>query len=289
MRIGIIIFICVFLNLPDAGYGQLNKHNKKSDFPYQLSPAQEICLIGSGTALLYAGGRVQTTLDYMSASEVLALKTSSLLFVDRGATTNWDKSLDRTREFFEPASIVSTIGLIGGLGLSDRITGESWSVLKTLILMYLEGAYLTEGMVLLTKATIKRPRPYTYNSSLSLEQKVRSANNESFLSGNAGILFYHASFVSLIMHDMYPDRKWLPYVYAGTHGLAILSGYWSVKSGMHFPTDILAGALWGSGMALLVTHLHKKKNQSLSIHPWSGRNQTGNKISGLSLIIKPKS
>ena len=134
--------------------------------------------------------------------------------------------------------------------------------------MYIEGAYLTEGMVLISKALIKRPRPYTYNSSLEIDQKLSSANNESFISGNAAVLFYHASFLSLIMHDLYPGKAWLPWLYTSTHALAALSGYWSVRSGMHFPTDILAGALWGSGMAFLVTRLHKEKTQNLSIKPW---------------------
>ncbi len=133
-----------------------------------------------------------------------------------------------------------------------------------------------EGTVLLTKALIQRPRPYTYNTSLDLAQRLSSANNESFLSGNAGVLFYHATFASLVIRDLYPEKPWLPYLFAATHGLAALSSYWSVRSGMHFPSDVLAGALWGSGVAILVTQLHKTKARQLKLTPWALQLGKGN-------------
>ena len=284
IKFRILFFICILL--PDALLAQQSNGSHDTDFPYQLSSLTDIYLIGSGTALLYTGGLLQGSLKPMGVTELSLLNASDVWFVDRFATNNWNPELNTIRETFEPASIVSAAGMLAFVGLQKRIRDYTWTPMKTLALMYLEGAYLTEGTVLLTKAITKRPRPYAYNPSLPIEQKARSANNESFFSGNAGLLFYHASFISLVLNDIYPGQKWVPYVFAGTHGLALLSGYWSIKSGMHFPTDILVGALWGSGMAYLVTRLHKSKTRRISVSPWTAFNPAGDIYCGVTIRFK---
>jgi membrane-associated phospholipid phosphatase len=163
---------------------------------------------------------------------------------------------------------LAVLGSIGTYGLISFTKKKNWSDLMTLTLMYFEGLYLSTGSELIAKALINRARPYTYNPKLTIEERIRGGNNESFFSGNATLLFYNASFLSLLAWDMYPDEKWTPYVIGGSFALAELSAYWSVRSGMHFPTDVITGAIWGSATSLLINRIHKKGARGLNVMPW---------------------
>lgn len=272
-----LILTLFLLSVFSSTFSQGFSEYEKKEFPYTLSPYREAALMVGGTSLLYAGAFTQTKLEPFDINDIRSLSTDNLLFFDRWATNQWSPRFNNIRETLEPASIVGSLGFIGLYGLHTKIQSYSWTPFMTLTMMYFEAAYLTEGMVLLSKSLIKRPRPYAYNDNVPMEDRLRSANNESFISGNAAILFFNATFTSKVLSDIFPNKAWVPYFWAGTHSLALLSGYWSVKSGMHFPTDILAGAIWGSGMALLVTHLHKKKTSKVSLTPYG---------SGAKLLIR---
>lgn len=267
------------------GQSHAGNSDSKPGFPYHLEASKDFVIFPISTGLMAAGITGKALHQAMDDSEILSLNSNSLLAIDYKAIANWDPELNRIRESFEPASFVAGLGMIGIVGGQYMKQKRDIKPALTLLTMYVEGAFLAEGMVLLSKTVITRPRPYAYNSSLSLEYRAGSStNNESFISGNATVLFYNATFISQVLTDLYPGKSWLPYVWAGSHGLAALSGYWSVKSGMHFPTDILAGAIWGSSMALLVTQIHKKKNRKIKILPWASNIGQG---ATLLLNLKP--
>lgn len=262
----------VLLVSPTCLNGQSTEEDResKTDFPYSLEASKDYIIFPIGAGMIAVGGYKKINHQPMTSSEILALNKNSLLSIDSKTIGNWNPRLNQIRESFEPASFIAGLGLIGYVGGQHLIQKRNISPAITLLAMYTEGVFLSEGMVWLSKTIIKRPRPYSYNSELSLEYRAGSStNNESFISGNATVLFYNATFISQVLTDIYPGESWLPYVWAGSHGLAVLSGYWSVKSGMHFPTDIIAGAIWGSSMAFLVTQIHKKKSQRVKIIPWA--------------------
>ena len=39
--------------------------------------------------------------------------------------------------------------------------------------------------------------------------------------------------------------------------MTVLTAYGRVQSGDHFPTDVIAGAMAGAGIGILVPHLHR--------------------------------
>jgi membrane-associated phospholipid phosphatase len=106
------------------------------------------------------------------------------------------------------------------------------------------------GAVYILKHAIDRDRPsITYPDIL---QKAET-NTSSFPSTHTAIAFTTATSLSL----MYP--KWYvivpSYLWAGT------MGYSRMYLGMHYPSDVLAGALIGSGTAW-ITHKANKWYQS---------------------------
>jgi undecaprenyl-diphosphatase len=144
--------------------------------------------------------------------------------------------------------LVPATVLITGLASHDKITIN-------------KGVYLTETLVASTfittglKYSFKRPRPFTKDSYLV---PASSAGSYSFPSGHTSEAF--ATATSLTM--AYP--KW--YVAVPAYAWAATVGYSRMYLGVHYPTDVLAGAVVGAGSAWLMYKVNKwltKKQTSI--------------------------
>lgn len=97
----------------------------------------------------------------------------------------------------------------------------------------------TMGIAFGLKYTVNRTRPFvTYPD---LIQKDFNIGTKSFPSGHTSFAFALATSVSLC----YP--KW--YVVAPSYIWAFTVGYSRMRLGVHYPTDVLIGALIGSACA----------------------------------------
>ncbi|MFO7617648.1 MAG: phosphatase PAP2 family protein [Bacteroidales bacterium] len=226
-------------------------------FPYRLDSITESMLLVGGTSLMLNGAVGQNEKTAMPMGELARLSAADVNWLDRMATRWWDPRLNRIREVFEPGGVLLALGGIGWYGISRRQEDQDWEALKTLSMMYFEGLYLTTGATAVAKSVFHRQRPYAFNTDLELWERYRGGNNESFFSGNASILFYNATFISQVFSDLYPDSPLKPWIWATTLGIAGFSASLSVRSGMHYPTDVIAGALAGSLAGLIIPALHR--------------------------------
>lgn len=105
------------------------------------------------------------------------------------------------------------------------------------------GAY---GVGYVLKKTIDRNRPYVKYPIL---QNYKIENDSSFPSGSTSVAFSAATSLSL----SYP--KW--YVIAPAALYATGVGYSRLHLGVHYPSDVLAGAVLGAGSAFVSRQLNK--------------------------------
>lgn len=106
------------------------------------------------------------------------------------------------------------------------------------------------------KKTFKRARPF--ESYPDLIYKKGEAGNYSFPSGHTSEAFSTATMLSL----SFP--KWYVVIPAYTYASAV--GYSRMYLGVHYPSDVLAGALVGSGTAYLswkINNTLRKKHKAL--------------------------
>ena len=141
--------------------------------------------------------------------------------------------------------LLLALNLPGWRGLPwRRASGEFARICLLLALVY----GLTAGSYQALKYTVKRERPYQQESSVVLRGgtppgAVIAPRDPSFPSGHAA----NAAMLALLFARRWP--RWR-LAFALLAALAALS---RVRLGVHYPLDVLAGALlsWGVGAALL--------------------------------------
>jgi membrane-associated phospholipid phosphatase len=110
------------------------------------------------------------------------------------------------------------------------------------------------------KKIINRPRPYATYPDIYAYQTETSL---SFPSGHTSLAFTTATALSL----KYP--KW--YVIAPSYFWACSVGYSRMNLGMHYPSDVLAGAILGAGSAYV----------TYKINNWFWKKNSNKKLIGL--------
>lgn len=133
-----------------------------------------------------------------------------------------------------PISIAAPI-LIFGTGLIEKDQD-----LKQKGLMIGESFLVTTIVATALKHTINRPRPFETYPDI---QKLSAGGSSSFPSGHTSDAFSTATSLSLAF------PKW--YVIAPSYTYATLVGYSRMHLGVHYPSDVLAGAVIGAGSAFL--------------------------------------
>lgn len=158
-----------------------------------------------------------------------------------------NKRSDSKTSFYKLMSGTAT-PLSLGTPLSFWVAGmiSKNNTLKKDALFSLEGLAYSQALTFGIKAISNKPRPHEADSTLI---SLKNAKNSSFPSGHTSEAFATATSLTLITH------KW--YVAVPAYAWASLVGYSRLYLGVHYPVDVIAGALVGSGSAFLSYELNK--------------------------------
>lgn len=169
----------------------------------------------------------------------------------RDINVNRNKNLDPTFKSISrsalPISIAAPIVMysVGMIKKDNTIKKQAIFIGET----FLVNAFVTTAL----KQVVKRQRPFdTYSD---IDQAI-SASSYSFPSGHTSIAFATATSLSMA----YP--KW--YVITPSFIWAGAVGYSRMHLGVHYPSDVFAGAILGSGSAYLTYKANKWINKKRS-------------------------
>jgi membrane-associated phospholipid phosphatase len=122
----------------------------------------------------------------------------------------------------------------------------------------LETVVLAQGLTQVTKSSVGRLAPLVYNRAAAREDLESPDAGRSFFSGHTTTAFAVATAYSVTFWKRHPTSPWRFVVLAVGQGLAASVGLLKIKAGYHYPSDVMAGALVGVSLGVLVPVLHSE-------------------------------
>jgi hypothetical protein len=253
-----VLFFALFFCTPVSSSAQS---------PYQSSWEKDGTIIGAGGISATAGFFLYKSVSVPARTQIENLSRESVNGFDRSAIYHFSEQADKTSDILFGIAAAAPCIL-----LSDHAIRDDW---KTITLMYVETWSFIGGTSMMSKGLIERYRPYAYNPNVSLDKKLSSDAKMSFFSNHTTAAFASAVFLSTVYSDYNPSSEWKPYIWAGSLLTASVVGYLRYEAGMHFPTDILTGAIVGSAIGYAIPWMHRSGKENLSITPGVPRTDYG--------------
>jgi undecaprenyl-diphosphatase len=233
-----------------------------------------------GAVLIISGAFTGLSQMIISSGELKPqqpVDKDKLSWIDKGAVT----------QSFDPnASSYSNYGMFFAFAyaVADPIlSGVRENNVQTFMvdaMMYAESALVTAAMTNLSKLAIRRPRPRAYLEQEKLAEQYPDPATRpditetdtalSFVSGHSSVVAALSATATHLAFARAPKgsaRPWITMV--GGILLTSFVAYERVRSGAHFPTDVIAGALIGASVGVLVPHMHDDEKLTQK-HVWIG-------------------
>jgi membrane-associated phospholipid phosphatase len=155
---------------------------------------------------------------------------------------------DNFFQFVSDSHVYVVFGVPAGLAASALIRKDD-NMLRNAGVIF-SATVVNLGITAALKYSIRRDRPFiTYPDIM----KKSAAGSPSFPSGHTSAAFATATSLSMA----YP--KW--YIVVPSYTWAGTVGYSRMHLGVHYPSDVLIGALVGSGSAWLTHEVNRKLNR----------------------------
>ncbi|HSW29829.1 MAG TPA: phosphatase PAP2 family protein [Longimicrobiales bacterium] len=241
-------------------------------FPYEVG-RRDMLLLPAAAGVSLLGDLVAPVPDPLGRTELEGLSPDDVNAFDRVAARSWSES-------WGTASDRGCDALLGAavlVSFAPQVVDGRWRDAVTLGVMFTEAALLVEGATYLAKDLAGRRRPWTHNTSLSVEERLRLSAADpldarrSFFSGHAAVAFTLATIMSTVFADVHGRSRASDALWAASLSAAALTGLARVKSGMHYPSDVLVGAAVGAAIGRVVPALHRIDRASpVQVHAGPG-------------------
>jgi membrane-associated phospholipid phosphatase len=241
---------------------------RADDQHFTIDPIADGALIAGGAGF---SGLLELILSTGEITPQRPGDPDKLLSIDRIAVT----------QTVDPhADAASSVGLglaIGFAVLDPFLSGarDGWDAALVDGVIYAESLSLTLAISDITKVAVRRPRPLAYAEQAALNAQYGGADKApsitdtdstlSFFSGHAAICGTVTATATYLAFQRSP-HSWRPWVTLAT-GVLLTSfvAVERVRAGEHFPTDVIAGALGGAVIGVLVPHLHRHEAESPTV------------------------
>ncbi len=209
--------------------------------------------VAFGASAVLAGGS-ELFMAYVTPPDLGGVDLKQVNAFDRAALFPYSHGIDTASTILELATFAAPLVLIFLLP-QDQWLGAA--------VVYGEVMGSADFMKNTLKYLLPRYRPYMYPGGTDNGRPSDPDWYASFPSGHTTMSFAAATFGSVLFATYYPGSPYLIPVIVTNYALATLTGSFRVFAGMHFMTDVIAGAAIGAACGYLIPLLH-------STSTWSG-------------------
>ncbi len=258
----LILLFCLFHSLfanaqhRDSIPTDLYKVNYKWEVPVSVA-----FLAGS-----YFGFRALDKYASYTAEDIKKLNPNNINAFDRPVAFYDPAHFDRaqkTSDMFLNIAVASPVVL-----LLDKRIRRDWADFLTMFVL----AHSVDNVIYFGSVrAFRRARPLTYNPGLSIEQKTGEAKSNSFFSGHVSFSATSTFFAAKLYTDHHHIKGWKRLaIFTGAAIPPALVGYYRMKAGKHFKTDVMTGLLIGGATGIGIPALHRNRNKEdkLSLQPF---------------------
>ncbi len=197
----------------------------------------------AGGALLAAA-----SLGLHASTEATPVNLDEVNGLDRMAMFGYSESLDKASDYVQYAALALPLALALGVSQDQAFAAG------VIYVEVMTRAFFAKNMV---KFLVPRVRPWAYSSDGSQSIPADLERNDSFPSGHTTMAFAAAAFgVTVAVLDLPSGSPWLLPFAASEVSLAVITGSLRVFSGMHFMTDVIAGAVLGTAIGVALPLIH---------------------------------
>ena len=265
-----VVFLSWVFSMIDPAYA-----NGADLTVFQLKPVKEIVLLAGGFSVK-RGGR--SLVSRANGPDLNTLDKHFVPAIDGFARRYYSERVSRWSDYTRDAT--SGLMLLTALTLLEKRRKENFRAFLTDILMFIEAKRVVIGLTNMSKGLVRRPRPYAHNTHLSEEKRKERDASMSFWSGHSSLAFTTAVFTGYVFQNRHPASRFITPVWVFGISCASATAIFRVRSGNHFPTDVVAGAAAGSLVGWVVPRIHRREAQSFSVHTAvNGANGLGVKYS----------
>lgn len=227
---------------------------------YRLKPLKDTVLMATGFSLQLAGNRIVSNVH---SPESATLDSHDVPSFDRFASNYYSRRLSNISDYTKDAA--TGLMVLTALPLLNERSTDGMNAFITDFIMYMEAESLIIGLTKCAKGLSERSRPYAYNTDLSIDKREARNASLSFWSGHTSFAFTTAVFTGYVYGNRHPGSRYIAPVWISALSCATATGILRVRSGNHYPSDVVAGAAAGSLIGWLVPRMHHSADRSLSI------------------------
>ncbi|MBC8278844.1 MAG: phosphatase PAP2 family protein [FCB group bacterium] len=215
---------------------------------YFLDPSFDGPFLTSSAIAVYMAAQLDR---YLTPPILNTLSKDNLPGLDKTAVGNYSNGMKATSKHLLAFTALPVV-----IGIYGESRGYTYFDALTDGIMYLESCFLTYSMCTYINGFEFRPRPIAYNTDLPDDVRRTGDNSKGFYSLNTALLANTVCFTNAVFSKRFPDSKLNKVLLIGGWSAVCVMGYTQVKSGQHFPTDVLFGALFGAATGYGIPDAH---------------------------------
>ena len=184
--------------------------------------------------------------------ELDALDKDDVPFFDRNGLQPYSSSL---KDFSDYSAYLAVGSTLYCLYESDK------EVLLNNLLVFSEIMIAQSAIVKWTKTLTHRYRPFVYDENVSYDKKKQRNSQHSFYSMHSSTVFAAATCGYYYYSNNYGHNIFIgSLLFGSASATAILR----IAAAQHYPSDVIVGAIVGSGISYIICKYHQNKKLKLS-------------------------